>query len=91
MTIEAKKYHLIEQITAIQEEALLNRLEAVLQEASDTNQILLQLAKPMRDKLDINELIKAQDFKGVDKEKMNRLIEEIALDEPIEELIEAVR
>lgn len=45
----------------------------------------------MRDKLDINELIKAQDFKGVDKEKMNRLIEEIALDEPIEELIEAVR
>lgn len=37
MTIEAKKYHLIEQITAIQEEALLNRLEAVLQEASDTN------------------------------------------------------
>lgn len=91
MTIEAKKYHLIEQITAIQEEALLNRLEAVLQEANDANQILLQLAKPMRDKLDINELIKEQDFKGVDKAEMNRLIEEIALDEPIEELIEAVR
>lgn len=91
MTIEAKKYHLIEQITAIREEALLNRLEAVLQEVTDVNQIFLQLAKPMRDKLDINGLIKEQDFKGVDKAKMNRLIEEIALDEPMEELIAAVR
>ncbi|MDX1942128.1 MAG: hypothetical protein SFU99_16310 [Saprospiraceae bacterium] len=91
MTIEAKKYHLIEQITAIQEEALLNRLEVVLQELTESNQLLLQLAKPMRDKLNIEELIKEQDFQGVDKEKIGRLIEEIALDEPIEELIEAVR
>jgi len=27
----------------------------------------------------------------VDKDKMNRLIEEIGLDEPLEELVEAVR
>lgn len=91
MTIETKKYHLIEQITAIQEEAVLNRLEALLRELTESNQALLQLAKPMRDKLDIEQLTKEQDFQGVNKEKINRLIEEIALDEPIEDLIEAVR
>lgn len=91
MTIEAKKYHLIEQIMAIQEEALLNRLEILLNNLTQENQALLKLIQPTREKLDIEKLAQAQNHQGVDQDKMNRLIEEIALDEPFEDLIEAVR
>ena len=91
MTIEAKKYHLIEQIMAIQEEALLNRLEILLNNLTQENQALLKLIRPTREKLDIERLAQAQNYQGVDQDKMNRLIEEIALDEPFEDLIEVVR
>lgn len=91
MTIEAKKYHLIEQIMAIQEEALLNRLEILLNNLTQENQALLKLIQPTREKLDIEKLAQEQNYQGVDQDEMNRLVKEIALDEPLEDLIEAVR
>lgn len=91
MTLEAKKYHLIEQIMAIQEEALLNRLEILLNNLTQENQALLKLIQPTREKLDIEKLAQEQNYQGVDQDEMNRLVKEIALDEPLEDLIEAVR
>jgi hypothetical protein len=62
MTIEAKKYHLIEQIMAIQEEALLNRLEILLNNLTQENQALLKLIQPTREKLDIEQLAQEQNY-----------------------------
>ena len=49
--------------------------------------ILTQLAKPMRKRLDIEELKKEQRFKSIDKKEFFKKIEELKVDEPIERLL----
>lgn len=87
MTVETKKYKLIEKITNLQDEDLLNKLELILNEYSRGNLILMEIVKPIREKLDIEQLKKEQNYQGFDKEEVDRLIKEIDLQEPIEELL----
>lgn len=88
MTIETRKYHLIEQIMKISNDHLLGQLEKVLDEFLEGGKSVSHLVKPMRKKLEIEELIQEQEFKGSDKEVIDHLIEEAAIEEPIEELLE---
>ncbi|MCB0596679.1 MAG: hypothetical protein H6557_01015 [Lewinellaceae bacterium] len=90
MTVETKKYKLIERITSLQDEEVLNKLELVLNEYSRGNLILMEIVKPIREKLDIEQLKKEQNYQGFDKEEVDRLIKEIDLQEPIEELLEMI-
>jgi hypothetical protein len=90
MTVETKKYKLIEKITSLQDEEVLNKLELVLNEYSRGNLILMEIVKPIREKLDIEQLKKEQNYQGFDKEEVDRLIKEIDLQEPIEELLEMI-
>ena len=90
MTVETKKYKLIERITSLQDEEVLNKLELVLNEYSRGNLILMEIIKPIREKLDIEQLKKEQNYQGFDKEEVDRLIKEIDLQEPIEELLEMI-
>lgn len=90
MTVETKKYKLIEKITSLQDEEVLNKLELVLDEYSRGNLILMDIVKPIREKLDIEQLKKEQNYQGFDKEEVDRLIKEIDLQEPIEELIKMI-
>ena len=90
MTVETKKYKLIEKITSLQDEEVLNKLELVLNEYSRGNLILMEIVKPIREKLDIEQLKKEQNYQGFDKEEVDRLIKEIDLQEPIEKLVEMI-
>ncbi len=90
MTVETKKYKLIEKITSLKDEEVLNKLELVLNEYSRGNLILMEIVKPIREKLDIEQLKKEQNYQGFDKEEVDRLIKEIDLQEPIEELLEMI-
>ena len=90
MTVETKKYKLIEKITSLQDEEVLNKLELVLNEYSRGNLILMEIVKPIREKLDIEQLKKEQNYQGFDKEEVDRLIKEIDLQEPIEELLKMI-
>jgi hypothetical protein len=90
MTLETKKYKLIEKITSLKDEEVLNKLELVLNEYSRGNLILMEIVKPIREKLDIEQLKKEQNYQGFDKEEVDRLIKEIDLQEPIEELLEMI-
>ena len=90
MTVETKKYKLIERITSLQDEEVLNKLELVLNEYSRGNLILMEIVKPIREKLDIEQLKKEQNYQGFDKEEVDRLIKEIDPQEPIEELLEMI-
>jgi hypothetical protein len=90
MTVEAKKYKLIEKITDLQDEDVLNKLEILLGEYSKGNLILMEIVKPVREKFDIEQLKKEQNYQGFDKEEVDRLIKEIDIQEPIEELLKMV-
>jgi hypothetical protein len=90
MTVEAKKYKLIKKITDLQDEDVLNKLELLLKQYSKGNSILMQIVKPIREEFDIEQLKKEQNYQGFDKEEVDRLIKEIDIQEPIEELLKMV-
>lgn len=90
MTIEARKYHLIEGIMKVSDEGIISKLEQILGEFNEASESIKHLIKPMRKKLDIDELIAEQGFTGVNKEKVDHLIEEMAIEEPIENLLEMI-
>lgn len=89
MTIEARK--LINQITRIESDALLKYLEAIFAQFADKqSEIVLQFAKPMRKQLKIEDLIKEQNYKGPNLERLEKIIDEIAIEEPIEDLLKMI-
>ncbi|NUQ26168.1 MAG: hypothetical protein HUU34_19635 [Saprospiraceae bacterium] len=90
MTVETKKYKLIEKITSLKDEEVLNKLDLVIDEYSRGNFILMEIVKPIREKLDIEQLKKEQYYQGFDKDEVDQLIKEIDLQEPIEELLEMI-
>jgi hypothetical protein len=90
MTVETKKYKLIEKITSLQDEEVLNKLELLLKEYSSGNAILMEIVKPMREELDIEQLKLEQNYKGFNKEEIDQLIKEIDIQEPIEDLLRMV-
>lgn len=90
MTLEARKYKLISQITSLKDEAEIARLEVVFKNLTTGDELLRKLAKPMRKHLKVEELVKEQGFKGVDRKKFDALIAAIDIQEPIEELLAAI-
>ncbi len=90
MTIEARKYQLIEEIMQLSDEQVLRKFEEILKEYHDSMGSIWYLIKPTSEKTDIDRLIKEQGFKGIDKAKMDKLVEEIGIEEPIEDLLEMI-
>lgn len=90
MTVEAKKHQIIQKITEINDESLLDKLESILNEYLHGESVLFELIKPMREKLDIEALKKEQDYQGFDENEVNSLIKEIDFKEPLEELLETI-
>lgn len=90
MTVESKKYRLIEKITGLQDESILDKLALVFEEYSQGSLMLQTIIKPIRQKLDIEELKQEQNYQGFDQEEVDRLIEDIDLQEPLEELLDMI-
>lgn len=90
MTIETRKYQLIEGIMKVTDEDIIGKLEKILNEFNQASESIKHLIKPTRKELNVDELIKEQGFTGVDKEKLDHLIEEMAIEEPIEDLLEMI-
>ena len=79
--LEAKKQNLIVRISKLDREEAVLEVERVvdLVEKHPTKkqlEILKKLAKPMRKKLDINELIKEQSWKPSTPEEINEIIKD---------------
>ncbi len=72
----------------LSDEQILGKFEEILKEYRESIGSIQHLIKPMREKTDTDELIKEQGFKGIDRAKMDKLIEEIGIEEPIEDLLE---
>ncbi len=95
MTVIARKYNLINQIVLLSDEELLVQLEAFFKMRKAPEVVftkldpdLLRLAKPLRKKLDIEQLKKEQNYKGVNRKRFDRLVKEMDIKESAEELIQ---
>lgn len=87
MTVQAKKYEIIEQITHIEDERLLNEIQELIETHQSDRTILAALAKPMQEKLDIEQLKLEQNYQGFDPKEVEQLIKEADFQEPLEELL----
>lgn len=85
--ITERKYHLIQLISAIEDEKALAKIQEELEEIQRRENLLAKITKPMKKTLDVEEMKREQNWKPVDMEEWHRLAEEIDIQEPIEVLL----
>ena len=92
MSVEALKLDLISRIMTLQDASKLKKLEATLKEIGSDNsdEIIKSLNKPMRKRLDIEELKREQNFKPVNKKHFFQKIDELNIEESIDDLLEMI-
>ncbi len=76
-------------------ENILYTLEDLVEQYHTDNKPLFEqrlglLNKPMRKTVTIDQLATEQNYKGFDSEKANKIIKDLALEEPIEELLKVL-
>jgi hypothetical protein len=91
-TLDSLKINLIVEITNLDDETILYQIAKIIdkekkQPTERQLELLKKLSKPMRKKTDINEIKKEQNWKGIDREKFDRLVKELNIQEPLEQLI----
>ena len=83
-TIDNRKIQLINALTNIEDDFLIQQLESLLLKKQSKKLLLEKLAKPRRAKMDIETLKKEQNYQGFDRVKFDKLVREINLQEPLE-------
>ena len=87
MTIEALKYELLAKIVSIQSETDLKRVKEMLDSLSKNNDLLYRMIKPVSEKITVEDLIKEQNYKGFDRNAFDKIVSEMDVTDPIEELL----
>ena len=74
------------QIKNIQNEEILEAVSAMLKGLS-TEHLIHQITRPMRETLTVEDLIREQNYKGFDRKGFDKLVAELDIQDPIEELL----
>lgn len=90
MALELRKYKLIKLITDLNDEATLAKVKQLLHSNDEQDQQLLHLINPIKETLDIETLMKEQNYQHPTQAELDEIIREAHIEEPIEELLEAV-
>ena len=85
--LENRKQHLIRRIAQIKEEKHLLILEQYVMDIEQENIDFEAIFKPAKKTITLEELIKEQNYTGIDKVKMDKLIQEMDIQEPLEDLL----
>ncbi len=91
-TLNDRKINLIVEITHLDNEESVRQIEDAvgkIKKRPTENQLemLKKLAKPIRKKIDLEELKREQNWKPIDREEFDRLVREIDIQEPLEQLL----
>ena len=82
-----RKYKIIEEIIKIEDESVLSALEKQL-EANKLNTLLWnKIMIPMRKTISIEEMIQEQNYKPITANEFFQLTDELAIEEPLEDLL----
>lgn len=90
MTLEARKFRLIKMITGLENEALIAKLEHLLEHNSKSLETLLFLSRPLRESLNIETLMEEQNYQHPSEKELNAILEGANIQEPIEQLIQQI-
>jgi len=90
MSEDALKLELINRIMSLKDAYKLRKIEATLRDMWSDEDIIKKLSKPMRKRIDVEELKKEQNFKPINKEEFFKKIDELNIEEPLEDLIRMI-
>ena len=90
MKIEALKYEIFAEIFKTEDEAILKMIKDILQKVSSENDLFNRIVKPMRKTMTVEDLIKEQNYKGFDRARFDKLIDELDIQDPIDELLNSL-
>lgn len=90
MSLELRKYWLIQSITDLKDETIISKLEQLLGDFNQHDFALINLAKPIKEHLDIEELMQEQQYVHPTKSELNAIIEEANIEESIEKLLQMI-
>jgi len=85
--IAERKYHLIQLISSIEDEKVLAQIQEELEAIRRKEELIAQITRPMKKTLDVEELKREQNWKPIDREEWDRLVEDLDIQEPIDELL----
>ena len=88
LTIEIDNLQDVEQLLSVFKTMNLGNIHVhVDKKTTSTNDLLKKINRPIKKKLDIEALKKDKNYTGVNRERLNKLVKEINITEPIEVLL----
>lgn len=90
-TIDSKKVRLVNKITSVQDESLLDLLEKIFDSTSMANaEVWAKVVKPIRQRQTIEDMLREQNFRGFDRKGFDKIIEALDIQDPEGELLKSL-
>lgn len=84
--LDSRKYKLIQEIMKLDNEEALSKLEEEV-EAIQQEEIFWTAIKPLRKTITLEQMIKEQNYKPIEKDEFFKMVDELQIEESIEELL----
>jgi len=96
MSLELKKLNMIQLILSLEDEKTIDEISSkivqlVPDNMTESDLLLSRYAGVIEEKLDLEKIIKEQNFKGIDKQKMDQFAKEANIQEPIDDLLDSIK
>ena len=90
MNVDALKLELINRIMSLKDAYKLREIEATLRDMWTDEDIIKKFSKPIRERIDIEELKREQNYKPINKEEFFKKIDKLNIEEPLEDLLRMI-
>ena len=84
--LDSRKYKLIQEIMKLDSEEALSKLEEEV-EAIQQEEVFWTAIKPLRKTITLEQMIKEQNYKPIEKDEFFKMVDELEIEESIEELL----
>ena len=84
--LDSRKYKLIQEIMKLDNEEALSKLEEEV-EAIQQEEVFWTAIKPLRKTITLEQMIKEQNYKPIEKDEFFKMVDELEIEESIEELL----
>jgi len=85
---EKRKKRIISKIDRLENDFALQQIEKVLNTIFESKEVAGDVIKPVRKQISVEEMIKEQNFMGINRQVFDDLIGKIDIQEPLSELLQ---
>ncbi len=86
---EKRKKRIISKIDRMENDYTLRHIEKIVNKMYESMEITGKVIKPVKEQLNVDEMIKEQNFTGINRLEFDKLISEIDIQEPLIDLLKS--